>query len=48
MKDHVFFSFSKAHALAWALLTFRSAWLKAHFPNQFMEAILSVCDSCYC
>lgn len=48
MKDQYTCTFKRAHALAWALLTFRSAWLKAHFPKEFMEAAMSVCDDSYC
>ena len=35
------YAFNKAHAAAYALLSFQTAWLKAHFPAQFMAAVLS-------
>ncbi|MEN9355398.1 MAG: polymerase alpha subunit, partial [Fibrobacterota bacterium] len=34
------FSFCKSHSLSYAQLSFRSAWLKAHYPAQFWAAIL--------
>ena len=30
------FGFCKAHAAAFALPTYRSAWLKAHYPAHFL------------
>ena len=35
------YAFPKAHAASYALLTFQTAWLKAHHPAQFMAAVLS-------
>ena len=35
------YAFNKAHAASYALLSFQTAWLKAHFPAQFMAAVLS-------
>ena len=35
------YAFNKAHAAAYALLSFQTAWLKAHCPAQFMAAVLS-------
>ena len=35
------YAFPKAHAASYALLTFQTAWLKAHYPAQFMAAVLS-------
>ena len=35
------YAFNKAHAAAYALLSFQTAWLKAHHPAQFMAAVLS-------
>ncbi len=35
------YAFNKAHAAAYALLSFQTAWLKAHYPAQFMAAVLS-------
>lgn len=30
--------FNKSHAVCYALLSYRTAWLKAHFPKEFAEA----------
>ena len=30
--------FNKSHAVCYALLSYRTAWLKAHFPREFAEA----------
>ena len=35
------YAFNKAHAASYALLSFQTAWLKAHFPAPFMAAVLS-------
>ena len=35
------YAFPKAHSASYALLTFRAAWLKTHYPAQFMAAVLS-------
>ena len=35
------YAFPKAHAASYALLTFRTAYLKAHYPSHFMAAVLS-------
>jgi error-prone DNA polymerase len=35
------FGFCKAHAAAFALPTYQSAWLKAHHPAEFMAAVLT-------
>lgn len=42
MENTCEFSFSKANATTLALLSFRSAYLKAHFPNEFNAATLSI------
>ena len=34
------YAFNKAHAVAYATLGWRTAWLKAHYPVQFMAALL--------
>ncbi len=34
------YSFCKAHSASYAELSFRSAWLRAHFPAEFMAAVL--------
>jgi error-prone DNA polymerase len=35
------FGFCKAHAAAFALPTYQSAWLKAHHPAEFLAAVLT-------
>ncbi len=35
------YGFNKAHATAYALISYRTAWLKAHYPAEFMAALLS-------
>jgi DNA-directed DNA polymerase III PolC len=35
------YGFPKAHAASYALLAWRSAWCKAHFPAEFMAAVLA-------
>ena len=33
--------FNKSHAAAYALVAYHTAWLKAHYPSEFMAAVLS-------
>ncbi|MDX1576986.1 MAG: DNA polymerase III subunit alpha [Gemmatimonadota bacterium] len=35
------YGFNKAHSVAYAVLSYRTAWLKAHYPAEFMAALLS-------
>jgi DNA polymerase-3 subunit alpha len=35
------YGFNKSHAVAYSVLTYQTAWLKAHHPAEFMAAILS-------
>src|SRR5262249_49236361 len=35
------YGFNKSHSVAYALLAYQTAYLKAHFPNEFMSALLS-------
>ncbi|MFQ5746935.1 MAG: DNA polymerase III subunit alpha [Gemmatimonadota bacterium] len=35
------YGFPKAHAVAYAIISYRTAWLKAHFPAEFVAALLS-------
>ena len=35
------YGFNKSHSAAYALLSYRTAWLKAHHPAEFMAALLS-------
>jgi DNA polymerase-3 subunit alpha len=36
------YGFNKSHSTAYALLTFRTAWLKAHHPVEFLAANLTI------
>lgn len=35
------YGFNKSHSVAYALLAYQTAWLKAHYPRYFMAAVLS-------
>jgi DNA polymerase-3 subunit alpha len=35
------YGFNKSHSAAYALISFRTAYLKAHFPEEFMAALLT-------
>ena len=35
------YGFNKAHSVAYGLLSYRTAWLKAHYPAEFMAGLLS-------
>ena len=35
------YGFNKSHSVAYSLISFRTAWLKAYYPAEFMAAILS-------
>ncbi|MEI3230117.1 MAG: DNA polymerase III subunit alpha [Gordonibacter pamelaeae] len=35
------YAFNKSHSAAYAILVMRTAYLKAHYPNDFMAAVLS-------
>ena len=35
------YGFNKSHAAAYAMVTYQTAYLKAHYPNQFMAALLT-------
>lgn len=35
------YSFCKAHSASYALVSFKSAWLRAHYPAEFMAAVIS-------
>ena len=36
------YGFNKSHALAYSVLTYQMAYLRRHFPTEFMAAILSI------
>ena len=35
------YGFVKSHAVAYSVISYQTAWLKAHYPQQFMAAVLS-------
>jgi len=35
------YSFNKSHAACYALIAYRTAWLKCHYPCQYMAALIS-------
>ena len=46
MTDFAKYAFNKSHAAAYAVVAFRTAWLKTHYPVEFMAALLtSVMDA---
>ncbi len=38
------YAFNKSHATCYALVAYQTAWLKAHYPVEFMAALLSLED----
>lgn len=36
------YGFNKAHSVAYAMISYRMAYLKAHYPNYFLKALLSM------
>ncbi len=46
MTDFAKYAFNKSHAAAYAVVSYQTAWLKTHYPVEFMAALLSsVMDS---
>ena len=41
MEKFAGYGFNKSHSAAYALLSYQTAWLKAHYPAHFMAAVLS-------
>ena len=41
MEKFAGYGFNKSHSAAYALVSYQTAWLKAHFPAPFMAAVLS-------
>jgi DNA polymerase-3 subunit alpha len=49
LAEHIFdlmekfagYGFNKSHSAAYALITYQTAWLKTHYPAEFMAAVLS-------
>ena len=44
--DFVSYAFNKAHAVSYAIVVYRTAYMKRHYPQQYMAALLtSILDS---
>ncbi|HKC60468.1 MAG TPA: DNA polymerase III subunit alpha [Myxococcales bacterium] len=41
MEQFAAYSFNKSHSAAYGLITYQTAWLKAHYPVEFMAALLT-------
>ncbi len=41
MEKFAEYGFNKSHSAAYALLAYQTAWLKAHYPEAFMAAVMS-------
>jgi DNA polymerase-3 subunit alpha len=41
MAEFAEYGFNKSHSAAYALVTYRTAWLKTHYPGQFMAALMT-------
>ena len=41
MEKFAGYGFNKSHSAAYAVLSYQTAWLKAHYPAAFMAAVLS-------
>ena len=41
MEKFAGYGFNKSHSAAYALVSYQTAWLKAHYPAEFMAAVLS-------
>ncbi len=41
MEKFASYGFNKSHSAAYALVSYQTAWLKAHYPAAFMAAVLS-------
>src|SRR5438270_5209215 len=41
MEQFAGYGFNKSHSAAYALLAYQTAWLKTHYPVEFMSALLT-------
>ena len=41
MEKFAEYGFNKSHSAAYALVSYQTAWLKQHYPSEFMAAVLS-------
>lgn len=44
MADFAKYAFNKSHAAAYAIVSYRTAWLKYHYPTEFITAFLNHID----
>jgi DNA polymerase-3 subunit alpha len=44
MAEYAKYGFGKAHAVAYAMITYWTAWWKVHYPVAFLTAVLSTAD----
>lgn len=42
LKEHALLAACKAHCMSYALISYRTAYLKAHYPEEFMAAVANV------
>lgn len=43
MMDFAQYAFAKPHAVAYGVITYRTAWLKVHYPVEYMAALMNSC-----
>lgn len=43
MTDFAQYAFNKSHAAAYGIVSYRTAWLKAHYPVETMAALMNSC-----
>ena len=41
MESFARYAFNKSHAACYAMVSYRTAWLKCHYPREYMSALLS-------
>lgn len=41
MEKFAGYGFNKSHSVAYAMLSYQTAWLKTHYPSEFMASVLS-------
>ena len=39
--DFASYAFNKAHAVAYAIVAYRTAWMKCHYPKEYMASLLT-------
>jgi DNA polymerase-3 subunit alpha len=42
METFAAYGFNKSHSAAYAMVTYQTAWLKAHYPKEFLAALLTL------